>query len=90
MMTELHKKHIELVEAVNNAATESEHQLNYARLCGFRDALQEIAGTVSYGQMLMNCDMHYMEQGIDRDMCCGVWSDWKPATTEGDQCTGKH
>lgn len=74
----MHKKHIELVEAVNNAKTQQEHDLAEAVLKGFRLALAE-AYDSELGFMLMDCDSHYMNQGIDRPMCCGVFLDWKPA-----------
>jgi len=75
-MSELGRKHIQIVEAVNNAQTESEHERSKAVLQGFREALKIIAP--SFGAMLMDCDNHYLEQGIDRDMCCGEFLDWKP------------
>lgn len=75
----LQEKHIELVEAVNNAKTLVEHQTAETRLRGFRDALEAYRTDAGYGQMLMDCDMHYIRQGIDRPMCCGVFSDWEPA-----------
>jgi len=28
---------------------------------------------------LCDADDHYLNQGIARPMCCGVWLDWKPA-----------
>ena len=38
------------------------------------------SGVESAGKRLdlMACDWYYMERGIDRDMCCGVWLDWNP------------
>lgn len=74
----MHEKHIELVEAVNNAKTQAEHDRAEAMLEGFRLALDE-SGSPFYGQLLMDCDRRYMDQGIDRPMCCGVFLDWKPA-----------
>lgn len=69
------KKHIELVEAVNNSKTESEHRDAYQRLRGFRDCM-EIEG---YQGHLMAADNFYIWQDIDRPMCCGVFLDWTPA-----------
>lgn len=69
-------KHIELVEAVNNALTQAEHDRAEAVLRGFRLAFDEHYD----GFSLMDCDRHYLDQGIDRPMCCGVFLDWKPAT----------
>lgn len=66
--------HIQMVEAVNDATTEREHERAEARLEGFRLGL-EAAGVKPN---LLGCDMHYLNQGIDRLMCCGVFLDWKP------------
>lgn len=73
-MSDLLKKHIELVEAVNNSDTQINHDLADRRLRGFRDALE-----VLNIHQLIDCDLHYINQGIDRPMCCGVFIDWKPA-----------
>lgn len=70
------RKHIELVEAVNNAKTQAEHDRADAVLEGFRAAFDETYD----GFSLMDCDRHYMDQGVTRPMCCGVFLDWKPAT----------
>ena len=67
-------KHIELVKMVNSADFESQHREAEARLRGFRDALN--LWDIS---QLMECDMYYINQDIDRPMCCGVFMDWKPA-----------
>lgn len=71
----MYKKHIELIEAVNNAKTQQEHDRAEAVLEGFRLALDEFNGRWSGTA----CDQHYMDQGIERPMCCGVFLDWKPA-----------
>jgi hypothetical protein len=67
------EKHIELLEAVNNAKTSKQYGLAYHRLIGFRDAL----AAMSINQ-LMACDLHYLDQGIERPMCFGVFLDWEP------------
>ena len=69
------EKHIELVEAVNRAVTEDEHRMAQAQLDGFRSALDVLGHT---GQQYVSCDMHYINKGIDRPMCCGVFLDWEP------------
>jgi hypothetical protein len=71
-------KHIQLLEAVNNAKTQAEHDRAEAVLEGFRIALAE-AYEHRLGIDLMDCDRYYLDQGIDRPMCCGVFLDWKPA-----------
>ncbi len=76
-MTNLFAKHIELVEAVNNSKRELEHNAARQRLDGFRDAL-DICGI----KQLIDCDNYYLEQGIDRPMCCGIFLDWQPYDVE--------
>jgi hypothetical protein len=71
----IHLTHMSLIDAVNNSQTELQHQLAEARLGGFREGLR-IGG---YEPDLIAADMHYLDQGIDRPMCCGVFLDWKPA-----------
>jgi hypothetical protein len=70
-------RHIELVEAVNNAKTQREHDLAEAKLEGFRAACECYVGR-NIGALLMDCDRYYMAKGIDRPMCCGVFLDWSP------------
>lgn len=70
----IHEKHIELIEAVNNSATERTHWDNYNVLNGWRQAFDDMGRTLD----LCACDMHYIDQGIERPMCCGILLDWKP------------
>jgi len=69
-------KHIELIEAVNNSLTQAEHDAAEQRLNGFRDALERMNPRPLH---FIECDQHYLAQGIDRPMCCGVWLDWTPS-----------
>lgn len=72
-------RHFELIDAVNDAKTEREHAIAYARLRGWRE------GVVACGQNWsgITADHYTMEKhGEDVDMCCGVimrtgesWSD---------------
>jgi hypothetical protein len=73
MKKDLFEKHIEMVKAVNEAKTGAEHELNLLKLNGFREAL-EFMGI----NQLMACDSYYIDQGVDVDMCCGVFIDWEP------------
>lgn len=68
------ENHIALVETVNRAKTEQEHQLAQATLNGWRRGLE----ACGHRPDLMGCDMYYLHQGIDRPMCCGVFLDWAP------------
>lgn len=76
-MNSLLKKHLELIEEANNATTDAEHNIALAKLVGFRDALDCMSPRPLH---LIECDQHYLMQGIDRPMCCGVWLDWTPTT----------
>lgn len=77
-------KHLELVDAVNDAKTQHDHDVAYARLRGYRDALSEYLP--SHYMMLIEADMHTMaKHGEDAAMCCGVLLDWCPE----DQQAGK-
>jgi hypothetical protein len=74
------KRHIELVESVNNSRTQAEHDERKIYLRGFRET----------AKMFVNidwcaCDMHYINQGIDRPMVAGVFLDWQPASEAKEQ-----
>ena len=64
--------HIELVEAVNNAEEGLAKSRAEAKLEGFRKCAEIIYGD-GFGNFLSLADWHYLSQGIDRPMCCGVW-----------------
>ena len=71
------EKYIELVEIVNKAHTAQEHEIAHAVLDGFCAALEldPIVNVVAIG---MEADLYYLNQGINRPMCLGVWLDWTP------------
>jgi hypothetical protein len=73
------ERHIALVEAVNAAKTEREHQIAEARLNGFHEAIRAVFSGEVMGAAIMDADWHYMNQHIDRPMCGGVFLDWEPA-----------
>ena len=71
----IHERHLELVDAVNDAATYAEHSYCSAILTGFRDGIR----TAGKHLDLIACDLHTMEKhGEDREMVCGELLDWKP------------
>jgi hypothetical protein len=76
----LHEKHMHRIELVNRSTTEQEHSTRE------RDLRNWQAGVEDAGFKLDLCaaDWHYLEQGIDRPMCCGVWLDWSEANAIGD------
>lgn len=79
---------IELLESANNAKTQRERDAAVERLSGF-GFCAEAAG-VRLGQLLIDCDLHYADRGIDRPMCGGLFLDWlPPAPTEASRGEGK-
>jgi hypothetical protein len=72
---DIRARHIELVEQVNNAKDEREHSARQFYLDGWRDGLFSAGVNLS----LMAADQHYLDQGVDRPMCCGVFLDWQAA-----------
>ena len=76
---DLYDAHLALVEAVNAATTESEHWAAEQKLRGFRECADLLR---PHNRLRTEADMHYIDQDIDRPMCCGVFLDWKPASAE--------
>ena len=76
-------RHIELVVAVNNAATEKDHRRAEDYLRAWRDGVTAALGwgPSERGQLLTDADLHYINQDPTKDwcMCGGVWLDWEPA-----------
>ena len=71
-MSALHAGHIRLVIECNAAKTNGEKCLREAVIKGFRDALILMTGR-SLGSLIIEADQYYIEQGIDRPMCGGVF-----------------
>lgn len=68
-------RHTDLIDAVNDAKTEDEHQYADVFLQGWRAGVDAAGGYWSG----TGGDMHTMNRfGKDRPMCCGVLIDWKP------------
>ncbi len=76
--------HFALVDAVNAAKTQQEHDRAESKLDGFRRGLEAAGLTPD----LCACDIHVQpallttpESELDslRPMCCGVYLDWQPA-----------
>lgn len=71
----MHDKHMELIDAVNNAATEHDHWTAHCRLEGWRDGVRDAGRRVD----LIAADLEQFERGFEsRPMCCGVFNDWQP------------
>ena len=72
---ELRRIHITLVDQVNPAQDTTLHSQAEEWVWGFRRAL-DVLGIL--GEELIACDLHYLNQGIDRPMCGGAFLDWQP------------
>lgn len=73
-MSELADKHFEIVEAINAAEEGSlQEQHESGRRAGFLDAVMILRGTATVGGLIADADLRYLNQGIDRPMCGGVW-----------------
>lgn len=73
-MSDFDKLHYEAIEAVNAAPDWKTRHDAEIYLRGLRDGYS--AGTgVHKGDLIIQGDMHYINQGIDRPMCGGVFLD---------------
>ena len=70
----LHEKHILRIELVNESKTQDEHDHALTSLRHWRQGVEDAGLRID----LCAADFHYLNQGIDRPMCCGVWLDWEP------------
>ena len=71
-----HETHMKLVDAVNSSKTEREHEEAYHRLHGWRDGVRDMGIEVD----MIAADLEQFGRGFEnRPMCCGMFSDWKPA-----------
>jgi|GEM_PF-4809864 len=70
----LTEKYIEKVIHLNNAVDLIEHKLLRNRLDGWTQGVKDCGGKILWTR----ADNYYLNQGIDRPMCCGVWLDWAP------------
>ncbi len=70
----INDKHIAYIEKVNNSKTIQEHFENTLILEIWRRGVSDAGVKLS----CLDADIFYIDQGIDRPMCCGVWLDWLP------------
>ncbi len=66
----IHDLYIKAIEAVNAAQPDNDSQERAYRK-GILDCAEAMGMNV--GALLMSGDMHYLDQGIDRPMCGGVF-----------------
>lgn len=71
----LHEKHMHRIELVNRSTTEAEHSIRHRELSAWREGIEDAGIRLD----LCAADYYYMDRGIDRPMCCGVWLDWEPS-----------
>ena len=72
----LHEKHIQRIDLVNTALTLEAHLEYLAELNAWRDGVTDAGVRLDFTA----ADLYYIDQGIDRPMCCGVFNDWTEAT----------
>ena len=73
----MHEKHMELIDAVNNATTLHQHWTNYCKLEGWREGLRDCGREPD----LIGADLEQFGRGHEsRPMCCGVFSDWRESS----------
>lgn len=71
----IHDKHMHRIELVNRSTTKEEHDIRERELNAWRCGIEDAGIRLDY----MAGDRYYLEQGIDRPICCGVWIDWHEA-----------
>lgn len=75
----IHEKHMQLIDAVNNATTDDEHWSATRYLDGWRDGIQDTGHRLS----LIDADLTQFRRGFEhRPMCAGVFLDWKEAPAQ--------
>lgn len=67
--------HTDLIDAVNDAKTEYEHNHAKGVLDGWRLCMEQMGRRWDF----IEADEHSMERFGDRPICCGVLLDWEPA-----------
>lgn len=78
-MNTVKAKNISIVDAINGSKTRDIHSRNEAFRQGFFEGLKCCGWSdADVGRLIMDADMHQMNNGIDRPMCGGVWLDWEP------------
>jgi hypothetical protein len=83
-MNSFYEKLIQKIEAVNNAKTQEEHDENYLILNSWKDGVRDCAKHLGlFISVMADADNYYLDQGINRPMCCGVWLDWEPQGLSG-------
>ena len=84
MSRHLYDAHLAMVERANAATTREEHEIRSRELSAWRAGVRAVfvdynGGDSGIGDMIMDADWHYLNQGIDRPMCGGLWLDWEPS-----------
>jgi hypothetical protein len=73
-MGAIHEKHMQLVDAVNEAKTEIEHRRSEVYLNGWRQGMADAGRELN----LCHADLEQFDRGFtERPMCCGVFLDWE-------------
>jgi len=75
----IHEKHMQLVDAVNGAKTQLDHDIAERVLRGWREGVKD----AGFALDLIRADWEQFDRGhANRPMCCGVFNDWKPCVDD--------
>lgn len=71
--------HTDLLDAVNDAKTQVEHDMAYWKLVGWREGVEHCGRRWDF----IEADEHTEARfGDHRTICCGVLLDWEPQAIE--------
>ena len=65
-----------LIEANDESVTHYEHIRRVDFLYGWKHGVEEARKSAGLIEVYLNGDHYYMDLGIDRPMCCGLFLDW--------------
>jgi hypothetical protein len=66
----LHEKHMQMIDAVNNAVNREDYWTAYCKLWGWRDGVADAGGRLDY----IAADLEQFDRGYENTpMCCGVF-----------------
>jgi hypothetical protein len=78
MSENLHLKHMQLLDAANYATYAHERRDKCNVLRGWREGIRDAGIRLD----LCAADLEYIDRGIDRPMCAGLFLDWEPKAEE--------
>ena len=67
----MHDRHMEMIDAVNNATDPSAKIREECKLQGWRKCYTQCG--YDLGHLLIRADLEQIDRGYDGPMCCGVY-----------------